>query len=183
MPARIENAFAQGLLVRPTDRQTNLLHVVRAIATVTGAADFRASPRVKDLLALIGEPQHLVFVLIDGLGFDNVRNLPPDSFIQTHLRGQIIAGCPSTTACALTSIATAEYPNQHGVTGWFTYLPEFELTATVLPFHERFSHAPLVAQGISVQQVLHLDPICGKMQRDVLTIVPASISDTPYNNY
>src|SRR3954451_19604593 len=164
MPSRIEACFEEGLLVRPSDGRMNLLHVVRAIATLTGAAGFRASPRVAEAMDFIGDAQHIVFVLIDGLGFDNVRNLPRDSFIQTHLRGQITAGCPSTTACALTSIATAEYPNQHGVTGWFTYLPEFELTATVLPFHERFSHAPLVARGISVQQVLHLDPICGKMQ-------------------
>jgi hypothetical protein len=143
MPVRLGDLFAEGVLVRPTDSRMNLVHIVRAIATATGAGDYTSSPRIVELLSLIGEAQHLIFILIDGLGMNNVRNLPDESFIQTHLRAQITAGCPSTTACALTSIATAEYANCHGVTGWFTYLPEYELTATMLPFYERFTHLPL----------------------------------------
>lgn len=183
MPVRLEDLFAEGVLVRPSDSRMNLVHIVRAIATATGAGDHSASPRVLELLSLIGETRHIIFILIDGLGIDNVRNLPDDAFIQTHLRAQITAGCPSTTACALTSIATAEYANCHGVTGWFTYLPEYELTATMLPFHERFTHLPLTMRGIKVYDVLRLQPICARMKRDVLTVVPASITDTPYNNF
>jgi hypothetical protein len=183
MTARLEQLFADRTLVRPSDDRINLVHVVRAIATITGASDFRHSSCVRQVLKLVGEPEHLIFVLLDGLGMSTVRLMPEDSFIRSHLRDEIAAGCPSTTACALTTVATAEYANCHGVTGWFTYLPELELTATMLPFHDRFTHIPLGARGIKVADVLQLPPICGKMKRDVLTVVPAFIRDTPYNNF
>src|SRR3954453_22259479 len=121
MPARLEQLFKQGVLVRPTDSEMNLVHVVRAIATATGARDFRSSSCVRELLDFLGPAEHIIFVLLDGLGMSIVRTLPKDSFIRTHLRREILAGCPSTTACALTTVATAEYANCHGVTGWFTY--------------------------------------------------------------
>jgi hypothetical protein len=180
---RLEQRFADRTLVRPSDDRMNLVHVVRAIATITGAADFRSSACVRQVLTLVGEPEHLIFVLLDGLGMSLARTMPEDSFIRTHLRRQISAGCPSTTACALTTVATAEYANCHGVTGWFTYLPELELTATMLPFHDRFTHIPLTTRGIRVEDVLKLPPICGRMKRDVLTVVPAFIRDTPYNTF
>jgi hypothetical protein len=183
MPQRLERLFEQGVLVRPTDSELNLVHVVRAIATATGARDFRSSACVREALDLIGAPEHIIFVLLDGLGMTIVESLPAESFLRSHLRRQIIAGCPSTTACALTTVATAEYPNCHGVTGWFTYLPEYELTATVLPFMERFANISLTTRGLNVGDVIRAPTICSDMKRDVLTIVPAFISETPYNHW
>jgi type I phosphodiesterase/nucleotide pyrophosphatase len=183
MPQRLERLFDQGVLVRPTDSALNLVHVVRAIATVTGARDFRSSGCVREALDLISPAEHLIFVLLDGLGMSIVNSLPPESFIRSHVRRQIIAGCPSTTACALTTVATAEYANCHGITGWFTYLPEFELTATVLPFMERFANLPLKTRGLEVSDVICTPTICRDMKCDVLTIVPAFISETPYNHW
>src|SRR5688500_5185794 len=181
--AHVESAFAQGLLVRPSDRHPNLVHLVRAIATLAGVPDIVGSPATQQLINLIGPADHLVFVLIDGLGMNIMRRLPASSFLARNMRIEPHATCPSTTACALTTVTTAEYPNHHGVTGWFTYLPELGLTATVLPFAERFSSQSLTHRGIRAQDVLPLPPICPRMTHAPLTLVPAYIANTTYNVY
>src|SRR5437762_10614090 len=139
MPADLEQFFQRNALIRPSDDSPNLVHLVRALATLSGVDDIGHAPIVRQLIDLIGPADHLVFVLLDGLGINLVRRLAPEAFIAKHLKQTLNATCPSTTACALTSVATADYPARHGVTGWFTYLPEFGLTATMLPFAERFT--------------------------------------------
>src|SRR5437762_12145605 len=114
----LEDLFAQGRLVRPGDDQTNLVHVVRAIGHLAGA-DLKLGSCAKELAEQIGPAEHIIFVLLDGLGMNIVRRLPRESFLSRTLKREIHATCPSTTACALTSVATAEYPAIHGVTGWF----------------------------------------------------------------
>ena len=183
MVADLERAFSEGRLVRPSDRQPNLVHLVRAIAHLTGVKDVELAPPARLLADLIGQANHLVFVLLDGLGMNAVRRLPPDSFIASHLQRQLQATCPSTTACALTTVATAEYPNRHGIAGWFTYLPEFELTAVTLPFKERFTDQPLVQRGIKPPDVVRLPPLCGRMSHRPLTVTPSNIALTTYNYF
>ena len=183
MLRELEDLFDQGALVRPTDAKSNLVHLVRALARLSGVEEIPRSGPVEELIRHIEGTDHLVFVLLDGLGMNVVQRLPKDTFLVRHLRGQLHATCPSTTACALTSVATAAYPNRHAVTGWFTHLPEHALTAMILPFAERFSHQPLVKRGIRPEDVLPLSPVCAKMKREVLTLVPAYIANTTYNVY
>ena len=186
MPSELERAFAEHRLVRPSDAKPNLVHLVRALAALAGATadDVELSPPVRELMDVIGPAEHLVFVLLDGLGMNVVRRMPPTSFLASHLKREIHATCPSTTACALTSVTTGHYPNRHGVAGWFTHLPQFGLTATVLPFVERFSGQPLGERGVRVEDVLPLPPVCTKMATHrPLTMVPSYIANTTYNTY
>ncbi len=187
MSPKLAQAFADGRLVRPSDAAPNLVHLVRAVASSAGVPDLDGAPVVQRLIELIGpRAGHLIFVLLDGLGINLVRALSasdPQSFVAKHLKLEINATSPSTTACALNSVTTAQYPNRHGVAGWFTYLPEFGLSATMLPFQERFTSIPLTARGIGIDQVLTLPPIVARIPKHTLTIVPALLSNTTFNNY
>lgn len=179
----LQQAFAEGRLVRPSDQTPNLVHLSRAVAHLAGVDGVELSPPVRLLADLIGPADHLIFVLLDGLGMNTVRRLPADSFVVSHLKRELQATCPSTTACALTTVATAEYPNRHGVAGWFTYLPEFDLTAVVLPFKDRVTDQPLVQRGIKPGDVVRLSPVCGRMTHRPLTVSPSNISNTTYNYF
>lgn len=183
MPPSVEDLFAAGTLIRPSDDQPNLVHLVRAIAAATGVPDIALSSPVRELSPFIGSPQHLIFVLLDGLGMNLVRRLPAESFLASALKRELHATCPSTTACALTTVATAAYPSRHGVAGWFTYLPDLGTTMATLPFIDRSTGESLTRRGLKVQDVLPLPPICPKMTHRPLTIVPAHIAHTPYNLY
>ena len=184
MPPRLDELFDSGLLVRPATQHPNLVHLIRALATLSGAPDVDRSPPVRQLIDLIGPAEHYVFVLLDGLGMNILPALPDDAFVRRSLKATIHSTFPSTTACALTSIATADWPNRHGVTGWFTHLPEQQLTAMILPFAERFSAQPLALRGIKPQDVLPLPPILPEFRTHrPLTLSPSYIANTPYNVY
>lgn len=183
MSPDLESLFASGLLVRPSEEQPDLVDLVRALGGLSGVKDLEISPATRQVMDLIGPAEHLVFILLDGLGMNIIRRLPKESFLCSHLSREIQATCPSTTACALTSVATADHPARHGVAGWFTYLPEHGLTMITLPFAERMTRQPLVQRGIRPEDVFPLSSICPRMTRHVLSVVPSYIANSPYNLY
>jgi hypothetical protein len=179
----LEQLFDAGVLLRPSDRRPNLVHLIRALATLAGVGDLGASPPVADIVSTIGPAEHLVFVLLDGLGMNTVRRLPVESFLASCVTGELTSICPSTTACALTSLATAQYPNRTAVAGWFTHVPALGLTAVTLPFVERFTGQPLTSRGLRAEDVLPAPSIYPRMTHRPLSIGPAYICDTTYNRY
>ncbi len=175
--------FEQGLLVRPTHEQPNVVHLVRALATLTGVRDVESSAPTRGIADVIGPSDHVIFVLCDGLGMNTMSRLPRQSFLTRHCKTTLNATCPSTTACALTSVATANYPNRHGVTGWFTHLPEHDITILPLPFIERFKRQPLTERGLRPEDLFPIKAIESRMTHQPLTLLPAPIMDTTYARY
>jgi hypothetical protein len=183
MSFSIEDAFAEGVLVRPSDQRANLVHLVRALASVCGVPDVPGGDAITRIMSLIGPAEHVVFVLLDGLGMNLLRRLDGDSFLASSLKMELHAVAPSTTACALTSVATACYPARHGVTGWFTYEPELDLTVMMLPFAERYNKRPLAERNITAEQLLPVPAFLNRMTHRPLTLLPAPIADTAYARY
>src|SRR5689334_10692544 len=149
MHAQLQTAFETGVLLQPTWRRLNLVDLVRSLAVLAGVRDIEQGEGVRKLMQEIRPSDHYVFVLVDGMGMNLVDRLPQRSFVKSRLRMEIQSLFPTTTAAALTTVATAEWPNQHAVTGWWTHLPEFGCTATILPFVDRFTHRPLTERGMS----------------------------------
>jgi hypothetical protein len=183
MSPTLTELFESGRLIRPSDSAPNLVHLVRAVATRTGVPDLEAHPCVQSLLRHIPRKDHVVFVLLDGLGMNTVRRMPADSFVVRSLKQEMLSVCPSTTACALTCIATGQYPNRHGVTGWFTHLPEFKTTAVTLPFVDRFSGLSLTHLGIKVEDVFRAPSLVPRMTHEPLSMGPQALTNTTYNLY
>ena len=97
----------------------------------------RPTPACRLLSSLLGPSDHFIFILADGLGLDMVEELPPSTFLRRQLAREIRTVFPSSTAPALTAIATGAWPAQHGVTGWWTHLPELKAPGLLLPFVTR----------------------------------------------
>ena len=80
----------------------------------------RAS-KAEELAKVIGGTarKHIVVVLCDGMGVSSlVQHLVPDSFLRKHNSRHLRAVFPATTPAALTTLATAAWPGQHGLPGW-----------------------------------------------------------------
>jgi hypothetical protein len=129
-------------------------------------------PAADAIRQAIGDPERIVFLLLDGLGMNIVRQMPAEGFMASHLKGELLSVVPSTTASALASLATAAYPAQHAVPGWFTYLPDFGITTTILPFVERYTGIPLAERGIAGEEVLTHPSWLSRFPGDALTIQP-----------
>jgi hypothetical protein len=183
MQVGLEDLFAQKILIRPSPTRANLVHLIRALATLAGVEDIEQSDPIAELAQLIGPHEHLIFVLLDGLGMNIIRRLPGESFLCRSLKREINATCPSTTACALTTIATAAYPNRHCVTGWFSYLPDRNLSIANLPFVERFTGESLLQRDMRPEMLFPISPIYPRMSHHPLTLTPSYITSTPYNIY
>ena len=109
--------------------------------------------------------------------------MPPEAFLRRNQALKLRAVFPSTTAAALTSLATGEWPSDHGLPAWWTYLTEWELTATVLPFVERFSEQPLRRFGVSPEQVFVAEPLLPRYTIAARSFLPRRIADSAYSAY
>jgi hypothetical protein len=78
-----------------------------------------AQPRLDWLPAIAREAPHVVLLVLDGLGWNAVRDRPADlPTIAAMTGGPITTVVPSTTATALTSITTGLPPSRHGLVGY-----------------------------------------------------------------
>ena len=91
----------------------------------------------------VREVRNLVLLVIDGLGYRYLKEQAGESFLAAHCRGPITSVCPSTTATAIPTFLTGLPPQQHGLTGWFTYFSEVGSIVIVLPYTTRLGRMPI----------------------------------------
>ncbi len=183
--ARVEGAIADGTLLHPIDHTTpNIVDLAQAMAALAGAPNADTpSELAASLRDLIGEAEHYVFVLIDGLGMHMIDRLPSDSFLRSHVKTELRTVYPSSTAPALTSLATALWPSDHAIPGWWTYLPDAALTATILPYTERFSERPAQHFGAGSTYAFPQPSWMASIQRDAAIVQPRKIAGSVYSRY
>jgi hypothetical protein len=177
--ARLQAAWANGTLLHPA-QGANLVDLSLAIAHAAGG-DVTLSVHASSLATTIGRHDHVVFVMVDGLGMHLIDRLPDRAFFRRRLVGELRSVYPSSTAPALTTLATGAWPGRHAVTGWWQHLPEAGLTATILPFVERFSERPLPQTLAST--ALPAPPMLARSTRDVHAFAPEDIAGSVYSRY
>lgn len=90
----------------------------------------------KELTQEIREAANILLFIVDGLGFDEVQNLPQGSFLRRHLLQPLSTVFPSTTAAAVTTFFTGLTPQEHGVLSWTLRLQELGVIHP-LPWKDR----------------------------------------------
>ena len=180
---RLLAAFDSGELDRPTAERPSLADLARALAAAGGADGPDATAAAEQIARLIGQPQHLVLVLADGLGMNLLRSLPPSAFLRRHLASELLTPFPSTTAVGLTTLATGEWPARHGIVGWWTYLREIDGAATVVRVERRADGKPLDTLGVETGRLLPSPPMLPRMSSDVASFLPNAIAQSAYSCY
>lgn len=165
----------------PDAGRPSSVHLSQALAAAMGV-DLQVEPAARTLADDLPTGRHLVFLLADGLGCAILERLGEDSFLRCSLRRELRAVFPSATASALTSLATGAWPKDHGVTGWWTHLPEHGITATALPFVERFEDRPLGELGIGLD-VFPVPALLPRYARRTLAVQPQAIAHSSYSRY
>ena len=191
MPAsdrnRVEGWLAEGRLLRPIEPDgagpPTTVDLARAVAHIGGAPlggdDYAAAA----LAERIGVDRPLLFVLVDGLGDVFVDRLESTGALGGAERIGLRSVFPSTTAAALTAIATGEWPATHAVPTWFTHLHRREITATILPFVERGSNTALQRFGVTPDEAFPCPSRLAAMPGPLRTYHPRAISNSEFTSY
>ncbi len=180
---RVESWFNSGLLVRPNADTSNFVDLVRALASLCGVGGIPLSANAAKLAEAIGHHDHLVLVLVDGLGLEQLETLYDAAFLREHVAHPLQAVFLSTTATALTTLATGQWPCAHAAPGWWTYLDGRNLGIVTLPFQERNSEKPLERLGLAAEDVFPAPSIWPRFEREVLSVYPENICDSAYTRY
>jgi hypothetical protein len=175
----LRSLVASGTFLHPL-AATNTVDLALALADIAGAEGLSLGEGSSELRREIGDPKHLIFVLADGLGMNLVERLPPESLLRRHLLREIRAVFPSSTAPALTSLATGTWPGEHALPTWYTYLPAAKLTAVLLPYVDRRGGPALTLDPRAVFPAPVLAP---RFSRPFLPHQPAPIARSIYTLY
>lgn len=182
---RVEGWLRSGALLHPFagNAPPSTVDLARAIAHIGGSPLADDDDQAAELAERIGRDRPLLFVLVDGLGCMFDGRTRPEGLLGRAEHVQLRSVFPSTTAAALTSLATAAWPSQHGVPAWDTHLHHHNITATILPFVERESERPLQEFGIRPQDAFphpsHMATISGPLR----TYHPRKISQSEFTTY
>lgn len=119
--------------------------------------------------------KNIVLLMLDGLGYEWLRKRGKKSTFSKHLRGKITSVLPSTTASCVTSFSTGLAPQQHAITGWFTYLRELGIVSTILPFVTRGDKIPIRA---SARRFFDQSVLAERIEAGRFNILPEDLIET-----
>lgn len=123
----------------------------------------------------------VLFVLVDGLGYYKVKDLSENSILKQNLKTGIQTVNPTSTACVLSSIASANYPAIHGILGWWQYLRSENINYCPLPFVERKTGINLKEKGIYTKDVFEFISVLNELKSNVNVSMPREIISSDFS--
>jgi len=175
-------AFAAGSLLRPDPTYMSVVDVMRGVAYACGA-DVSPDDHAKAIAAHLRDARHVILVLADGLGVNTVDRLARNTWLRRRLLRAIRAPFPATTPVAITSLATGEYPAQHAILGWWTYVQEIAAPVTVFAHERATDNRALDGLGVSVEGLLPGPLLLPRFTRDTALVMPAGIIDSAFTRW
>jgi len=158
----------------------SIVNLMASILSATGGQGRYAELQGLDTQHL-ASAQHIVLLVIDGLGFQFLQSCPAGDVMRRHLKRSMTSVFPPTTATAITTYLTGLAPRQHGLTGWFMYFKELDTVATVLPFTTRMGAVPLTDFGVSARTLLGHEPVFDGIDRNCFCVSPLQIAHSEFN--
>jgi len=137
----------------PQYRDGSLLNLIASFHTSRGGRPAHG-PLAALPPASIEGARNLVFLLVDGLGYNYLNEVGRGGALHDHLAGKLTSVFPSTTASAITTSFTGSSPAEHGLVGWYGWFPEAGVVAAPLPFRRRGDEVPLLQLGIAPPSLL-----------------------------
>lgn len=177
----VEAALRAGSLRRPGAQEPSFVDLICAVHRGAGVG-VAPTAHCEAIAQHLFARRHLLLVLVDGMGMSALAD-PAAAALRARLRLQLDAVFPATTACAMTTVATGMWPGQHGVPGWWAYLAEHDLSATVLPFQERHRGRGLRRHGVRAGQIWPHPSRFAEVTRDMEMRVPLVYVLSTFSRY
>lgn len=166
---------------RPDYAGGSLVNLMSSLRTALGGTQTLYPPLVGLNPTSLSSARRVVLLIIDGLGYDYLTRQTPDGHLRRHLRGSIDSVFPTTTASAVTSLATGVGPQQHAITGWFMWLRELGMVTSILPFRSRAGHLDLMRAGLDVGDILGAPAFADSIHCPSAVLSPQRIVDSAFS--
>lgn len=180
---RLQALFDSGRLLHPSADGVSIIDFAKALHSCIGSSGTPLNANATAIKAMIGEPDHLVFALVDGFGMNFVDTLHSGAFIRSNLAIEMRSVFPSTTSAALTTLATGEWPATHAVTGWHVLLPQINAVSIIIGFRRSPDNKPLSQLGITAQDAYPTPSRMGATNRSAAHFLPKHIATSAYSTY
>lgn len=160
----------------------SLLNLAATIDAAYGNATPYALLANERLRTRLLESQRFVVWLIDGLGVEPLQRLAPDSALARSMAGELTSVFPSSTAPALTALATARSPAVHAAPEWFIWFDELGAIYRSLPLDAREPQSGLPA--VDDARRLYPSPAMAlRANRPTFAVMPAHLAQSTYSRY
>lgn len=166
-------------MILPDYRGNSIVNLMATIEAACGGSPLYPPLRGLPPADLAGAT-NLILLVLDGLGHDHLARSPAANLRQS-LQGSITSVFPPTTATAVTTFLTGLAPQQHGLTGWFTYFKEIGSVAAVLPFRPRHGGHGFGDAGFDAAALYNPKPIFDRLPRRSFVVSPERIVNSEFN--
>ncbi len=129
----------------------------------------------------ITQAKNVIFLIVDGFGYEYLQRYGKKSIFAEHLRGKITSVFPSTTAAAITTLNTGVAPQQHGLTGWYMYLREIGIVTAILPFTPRIGGVAFSRTNVDPRKIFTQQSIFEKIHVAKYIITANNIINSDYS--
>ncbi|HSD60241.1 MAG TPA: alkaline phosphatase family protein [Burkholderiales bacterium] len=168
-------------MIRPDYRGDGIVNLMASLGRALGAGPGPYPPLAALPPDALAGARNVVLLVFDGMGKCFLENAGAGGALAAHLRGSMSSVFPPTTATAITTFLTGVAPQQHGLTGWFTYLKETAGVVAVLPFRARHGGAPLRQGGVEPAQVFTARPFADALAAKCFAVSPREITHSDFN--
>lgn len=166
-------------MIQPDYNGGGIVNLMASIASACGGKSpysfLRALPPDE-----IASARNLILLVIDGLGYEHLAHSQANA-LRNGLRVKITSVFPPTTATAVTTFLTGLAPQQHGLTGWFTYFREIGSIASVIRFQPRHGGASYKESGITAEMLFGHTPFFDTIDVPCHVVSPQWIVDSDFN--
>jgi len=158
------------------DYTNSIVNLMSSIGQASGVTSHYSQLEF-DSLSSLEESKNIVLLILDGLGYNYLREYGKESLLKKNLKESICSVYLPSTGSAITSIMTGVAPQQHAVTGWFVYLKEYGLVSRILPYSTTIDYNNL---GVDISHVVDVPSIFQGLNRDHSLVVPENIVDSVF---
>ncbi|AKH21204.1 alkaline phosphatase family protein [Sedimenticola thiotaurini] len=168
-------------MVFPDYHGGSIANLMSSIALAMGGWETGYQPLTQLDGERLGRVRNLVLLVVDGLGYHHLKEYAPQSVLFSHCVDSLTSVCPSTTTTAIPTFLTGLPPQQHGLTGWFTYFAEVGAVLTVLPYSTRLGRMPVDGQVLNPRQLTNVPPIYDRLTAQSHLVIPDWIAGSTFN--
>jgi len=167
-----------SLAHKPNYAGGSIVNLMSSIAAALGCTPGLYPPLEVLPPERLHDSRSIVLVVIEGLGYRYLTEQGLGSSLQRHLVARITSVFPPTTATAIPAFFTGVAPQQHGLTGWFTYFKELAGILAVLPLRPRGGVGPIALDPLALSGVA---PVFERLSAACQLVMPDWIAGSGFN--